>query len=157
VNQKLVQDVFAKPFNDSNGTSYVNASFLLKEDLTYILMTAGLKAKTLNSKIHKDIFKTNIDVCDIEKSFWGKFVFNTFDDLLKNYSNFTLSCPLKRGFYHFTNLPMMKTTVSLEYLGSFVSAMNSSFIAQYTVRVKTESIKKPVRFITVIVNGKIHF
>jgi hypothetical protein len=51
----------------------------------------------------------------------------------------------------------MKTTVSWDYLGSFVSAMDSNYIAQYSVRVKTESIKKLTRYITVIVSGRINF
>lgn len=151
INKKLLRDVIAYPFNDTDGLSRFNVSFFLDSDLTSILISGGLLAKPMKQKEFDDIFKFNLDLCDIQKSVWGKLFYSFFEEFLLEHSNFKFECPLTKGFYHFTRFPLVDTS----QLPGFLLKLDADFIFSVSMRAKAAGAKTLSRFMVMKIKGSV--
>lgn len=153
ISQKLLRDTFAKPFNDTEGLSRVNASFFLNSDLTAILVSGSLKASPISSKEFVDVAKFSFDFCDFQKSFWGRIFYIFFEESLGSHSNFKFKCPFQKGFYHFTEFPVADSNRFPKTFSSF----DANLIVSISLRVKQLNAKAMSRLISITANGSIYW
>lgn len=78
------------------------------------------------------LLKGSMNFCNMAKGMRGNFIINMIMDNLKDFSNFQFSCPTKKGFYHYTDFPI----VNDKYLPHFLSAEDRTGYWQFAFNFK---------------------
>lgn len=105
-----------------------------------MLLTFEVKRKTnLASKDYEiDIFKGNVDSCNLAKGIVGNYIINFILSGLDEYSNFLIECPMRKKFIFIYNFPVPKQVQ--DFLPKFISrsTQNSAWILMITARAKVQ-------------------
>lgn len=95
-------------FNDSNKKSFVNLTFTAKREVgrIYITFIFNMKSDPLKKEYDAKVFETNIDTCKIgDRLAFANILVDFLLERFKNYSNFRLKCPQKKGDFYILNFP----------------------------------------------------
>lgn len=137
---KHVENFGFAVFNDSDGTSRFNFTGSLLVDLGRLMLTFDLKKKTsLDAKDYEiDVYHGNVDSCNVAKGMVGNYLINFILAGLKEYSNFVIECPLRKGFYYITNFPVPKQVQ--DFIPKFIPqpSQNSAWVLTITARAKIQ-------------------
>jgi len=108
-NSKFFANSSISVFNDTDGTSRMNTSFVFKEEFarTVGFITTKIKMLEDDKDYQRDVMKKTLDYCSLSEGLFGNFLARKFMDLVANYSNVPLSCPVKAGSYYGTNVPVL--------------------------------------------------
>lgn len=103
-----IQNFDLAVFNDSDNVSRFNFSGKLLMNLQRLLLSFEVKRKTsLASKSYEiDIFKSNVDSCNVAKGIVGNYIINFILSGLDEYSNLAFECPMRKGFVFIYNFPV---------------------------------------------------
>lgn len=98
----------------------------------------------------KPIFSGNIDTCNVAKGTLGNFVISSLVERLKDRSNFTFSCPQKKGFYYVTNVK----TIDGDALPKQLFGDTGHFESTTSIKAKLNSSKTLVPVVSIKVRGR---
>lgn len=106
-NQDIIPEFNVAFFNDSDGISRMNMTFVMKANITFYTILFGVKVVTSKNEEGIEVVNKLVNVCKMSKKFFGNFLLAYMEDALENYSNYSITCPLRAGFYHATNMPVI--------------------------------------------------
>lgn len=108
--------------NVVNGSEFgtrCNASATLVKDLPNLIISFNIKEKSPGSKVWNiTIASGTFNTCKVQRGIFAEFLGNFFKDLMKEYSNFKMECPYKKGFYYLNNASMSDLDMLPRYLAS---------------------------------------
>lgn len=115
--------------------SQVSVSSTINNPLTNLRFSALKRGKRNGSTEFIDFMKMSLDYCNLTSSFIGQLAKTLYAPLMEKYGNFTIGCPISKGFYHF-NLPLQKFE-----LPSFVPRVNAEYTLKGSYRTKISNGK----------------
>ena len=103
-------------------------------DLERMSLTINIKEKSneLRSEFDISVFQSRVDTCKIAQGVFGNYIIQGLMGLMENYSNFSLACPHKKGFYYAYNLPSFDDS----FLPTFFKSQNKAWEVTVTVKGK---------------------
>lgn len=112
VNPAYITNYSFKVYNDSQGISRFNATGTIVKELSRILLFYELKGKPYDPRLGEyTICKSKMDVCKAATGVIGAIVAEQMMEIMQDYSNYTFSCPQKKGTYHTHEFPIVDTSV----------------------------------------------
>jgi Protein of unknown function (DUF1091) len=95
-------------YNDSQGISRFSGSgTLLREILKVKIGVVSLAKRNGSQEYSQVIFKTEVDLCRMQKGIFGNLAFKILKESFESNSNLDLKCPVKKGFYFCKDFPML--------------------------------------------------
>lgn len=115
-------------------------------DFRRMILTFEVKRKSnlASNDYDIDLFKSNVDSCNLAKGIVGNYLINFILSGLDEHSNLVFKCPMRKGIYFIYNFPVPKQVQ--DFLPKFIpaSSQNSAWIIMITVRAniqKTASVR----------------
>jgi hypothetical protein len=72
---------------------------------------------TTNDKnFQKTLIQTTMNACKISDGFLGNMFMATFHDAFNKYSNLSLKCPIKEGYYYMKNFQLDNLQLPINYI-----------------------------------------
>lgn len=97
----------------------------------------------------KTVFNGNIDTCNVAKGIFGNFIIRSVAEIMKETSNFTFTCPQRKGFFYAKNFKAIDsdspTSIPYHLLG-----ITGKFEIYLTIKAKVPGSKTPIQ----IMSGK---
>lgn len=145
-NPRYLPEYTLTVFNDSDGVSRFNCTARLTTKFLTPTLNLELRIKTgkQDKNYNLEVLNIRLTVCKISKGILGSFVIRHFTENLKNYSNFTVTCPLKPDSYHFVNFP----AIDKSYLPLSLLRKDLQWLSIATIRGKPAKSKQMVHLLT---------
>lgn len=146
MNPSFVSNYSIKPYIDNDNNQRGLVWFVISKKLYNVLLTINIKARKIGSIEYIDLYKGNINFCEISKSFFGKPLKELIGSVLTKNGNITFSCPIE------ASLQYVDFPVSDLKLPSFIPVFDNEFIFEAVGRTKLSS-KKIVKLYNFTVSG----
>lgn len=107
-NPKFIENMDFITFNNTSHDSCINSTFVLKKDVSRVLLAFDLNGKSGPQAEDYDtrIFRVNIDTCSwIVGSPFHVFIVKFIVDNIQQYSNFRFECPQRKQKFYVRNFP----------------------------------------------------
>lgn len=153
LNPMFVDHMTVDVFNDTNGVSKLNMTVSQIVDLPKAVSFFVLSVKNhpKDKDFKKEVLRSSADHCKLANGIFGNFIVKKIVELLEETSNFTYTCPQRKGFYHVTNFAVLDLSLPVYMVG-----LAGDFELVVTVKAKVSKSKTLAHVFTVRVIGALY-
>jgi hypothetical protein len=130
MNPKYFSNYTIKQYIDENDNSRLFVWFVVKANLTSILVSGVVKGRYSDVNKFSELLKGSVDFCNLSNNFIGKTLTKLYERLWNNYGNYTPGCPMLINSYY-VDIPLSEIVIP-----PFVPQTSGEFLITITSKMR---------------------